>query len=170
MTIPLVNGVNPLQTTLTELGIVSGRVALLLRSAEIQPVFVRFVLRIPFGIHPLSPCGSFATGAPCGVRVQHAAKGISISKSMYAILADAIRAAGQCMCYLSTLCASCCYRECLGMVVASVTYGLDHLVRFQMVSQDTVSWLNHLVRIQIKRLSLCLLSYCIVFNHSSVTV
>jgi hypothetical protein len=44
MTIPLVNGVNPLQTTLTELGIVSGRVALLLRSAEIQPVFVRFVL------------------------------------------------------------------------------------------------------------------------------
>ncbi len=47
---------------------------------------------------------------------------------------------------------------------------LDHLVRFQMVSQDTVSWLNHLVRIQIKRLSLCLLSYCIVFNHSSVTV
>jgi hypothetical protein len=50
------------------------------------------------------------------VRVQHAAKGISISKSMYAILADAIRAAGQCMCYLSTLCASCCYRECLGMV------------------------------------------------------
>ena len=40
MTIPLVIGVNPLQTTLFELGIVSGRVALLLRSAEIQPVFV----------------------------------------------------------------------------------------------------------------------------------
>ena len=40
MTIPLVNGVNPLQTTLFELGIVSGRVALLLRSAEIQPGFV----------------------------------------------------------------------------------------------------------------------------------
>jgi hypothetical protein len=39
MTISLVNGVNPLQTTLIELGIVSGRVALLLRSAEIQPVF-----------------------------------------------------------------------------------------------------------------------------------
>lgn len=39
MTIPLVIGVNPLQTTLLELGIVSGRVALLLRSAEIQPVF-----------------------------------------------------------------------------------------------------------------------------------
>jgi hypothetical protein len=39
MTIPIVNGVNPLQTTLLELGIVSGRVALLLRSAEIQPVF-----------------------------------------------------------------------------------------------------------------------------------
>lgn len=44
MTISLVNGVNPLQTTLLELGIVSGRVALLLRSAEIQPVFRRFVL------------------------------------------------------------------------------------------------------------------------------
>jgi hypothetical protein len=43
MTIPLVIGVNPLQTTLFELGIVSGRVALLLRSAEIHPVFVRFV-------------------------------------------------------------------------------------------------------------------------------
>jgi hypothetical protein len=43
MTISLVNGVNPLQTTLLELGIVSGRVALLLRSAEIQPVFGRFV-------------------------------------------------------------------------------------------------------------------------------
>lgn len=42
MTIPIVNGVNPLQTTLLELGIVSGRVALLLRSAEIQPVFGRF--------------------------------------------------------------------------------------------------------------------------------
>jgi hypothetical protein len=42
MTISIVNGVNPLQTTLLELGIVSGRVALLLRSAEIQPVFGRF--------------------------------------------------------------------------------------------------------------------------------
>ena len=46
MTIPFVNGVNPLQTTLLELGIVSSRVALLLRSAEIQPVFGRFVLFI----------------------------------------------------------------------------------------------------------------------------
>ena len=36
-------GVNPLQTTLLEHGIVSGRVALLLRSAEIQPSFSRFV-------------------------------------------------------------------------------------------------------------------------------
>ena len=44
MTIPLVIGVDPLQTTLLELGIVSGRVALLPRSAEIQPGFVRFVL------------------------------------------------------------------------------------------------------------------------------
>lgn len=32
-------GVNPLQTTELERGIVSGRVALLLRSAEIQPPF-----------------------------------------------------------------------------------------------------------------------------------
>jgi hypothetical protein len=45
MTIPLVIGVNPLQTTLFQLGIVSGRVALLLRSAEIHPVLVRFVKR-----------------------------------------------------------------------------------------------------------------------------
>ncbi len=51
MTISLVIGVNPLQTTLFELGIVSGRVALLLRSAEIQPVFVRFV-RMTFVIPP----------------------------------------------------------------------------------------------------------------------
>ena len=35
-------GVNPLQTTWLEHGIVSGRVALLLRSAEIQPAFERF--------------------------------------------------------------------------------------------------------------------------------
>ena len=42
MIIPSVIGVNPLQTTLLELGIVSGRVALLLRSAEIQPGFDRF--------------------------------------------------------------------------------------------------------------------------------
>lgn len=42
MIIPTVIGVNPLQTTLLELGIVSGRVALLLRSAEIQPGFDRF--------------------------------------------------------------------------------------------------------------------------------
>ena len=46
MTIPFVIGVNPLQTTLLELGIVSGRVALLLRSAEIQPVFPRFVIEL----------------------------------------------------------------------------------------------------------------------------
>ena len=36
-------GVNPLQTTWLEHGIVSGRVALLPRSAEIQPLFLRFV-------------------------------------------------------------------------------------------------------------------------------
>jgi hypothetical protein len=35
-------GVNPFQTTWLEPGIVSGRVALLLRSAEIQPWFGRF--------------------------------------------------------------------------------------------------------------------------------
>ncbi len=61
MTIPIVNGVNPLQTTLLELGIVSGRVALLLRSAEIQPVFGRFSMN---GIchSPLLPWGRNATG------------------------------------------------------------------------------------------------------------
>ena len=52
MTISIVNGVNPLQTTLLELGIVSGRVALLLRSAEIQPVFGRFSMN---GNMPFSP-------------------------------------------------------------------------------------------------------------------
>ena len=50
MAIPNVIGVNPLQTTLLELGIVSGRVALLLRSAEIQPVFED--LSPPFGATP----------------------------------------------------------------------------------------------------------------------
>ena len=54
MTIPTVIGVNPLQTTLLELGIVSGRVALLLRSAEIQPVFLRFV-RWTLSIPPPPP-------------------------------------------------------------------------------------------------------------------
>ena len=53
MTISIINGVNPLQTTLLELGIVSGRVALLLRSAEIQPVFGRFSNRMAFAILPL---------------------------------------------------------------------------------------------------------------------
>ena len=43
--ISAVTGGNPLQTTLLELGIVSGRVALLPRSAEIQPGFERFVFR-----------------------------------------------------------------------------------------------------------------------------
>jgi hypothetical protein len=55
MTISLVNGVNPLQTTLLELGIVSGRVALLLRSAEIQPVFGRFVTEWHCHSPPISP-------------------------------------------------------------------------------------------------------------------
>ena len=36
--------INPLQTTWFEQGIVSSRVALLLRSAEIKPLFVGFVL------------------------------------------------------------------------------------------------------------------------------
>ena len=58
MTISLVNGVNPLQTTLLELGIVSGRVALLLRSAEIQPVFVRFSNERPSPFTPFFLLGS----------------------------------------------------------------------------------------------------------------
>lgn len=45
MSIPHVIGVNPLQTTLLQLGIVSGRVALLLRSTEIHPVLLRFVIK-----------------------------------------------------------------------------------------------------------------------------
>lgn len=64
MTISIVNGVNPLQTTLLELGIVSGRVALLLRSAEIQPVFGRFSLN-GFCHSPSSPWWEFATGGLC---------------------------------------------------------------------------------------------------------
>jgi hypothetical protein len=52
MTISNVIGVNPLQTTLLELGIVSGRVALLLRSAEIQPVFEDFTNDISYIICP----------------------------------------------------------------------------------------------------------------------
>ena len=47
-------GVNPLQTTWLERGTVSGRVALLLRSAEIQPLFGRFVrLDLQGSNHPL---------------------------------------------------------------------------------------------------------------------
>ena len=64
MTISLVNGVNPLQTTLLELGIVSGRVALLLRSAEIQPVFGRFVTEWHSPFTPHTPWSKFATGRP----------------------------------------------------------------------------------------------------------
>ena len=45
-------GVNPLQTTWLEHGIVSGRVALLLRSAEIQPAFGRFS---DWTHHPITP-------------------------------------------------------------------------------------------------------------------
>ena len=59
MTISLVNGVNPLQTTLLELGIVSGRVALLLRSAEIQPVFGRFVTEWHSPFTPLFTLAEF---------------------------------------------------------------------------------------------------------------
>ena len=66
-------GVDPLQTTWLERGTVSGRVALLLRSAEIQPLFDRFVrleLSVPIpsiallkgGVHahhPLCPSSAF---------------------------------------------------------------------------------------------------------------
>ena len=60
MTIPFVIGVNPLQTTLLELGIVSGRVALLLRSAEIQPVFPRFVIELT--LYPPPPSHTVREG------------------------------------------------------------------------------------------------------------
>ncbi len=67
MTISLVNGVNPLQTTLIELGIVSGRVALLLRSAEIQPVFERFVTEWHSPFTPHTPGGGMLPGGRgCG--------------------------------------------------------------------------------------------------------
>ena len=59
MTIPLVIGVNPLQTTWLERGIVSGRVALLLRSAEIHPLFERFVRWTI--VHPPSSSWSAST-------------------------------------------------------------------------------------------------------------
>jgi hypothetical protein len=65
MTISIVNGVNPLQTTLLELGIVSIRVALLLRCAEIQPVFGRFVMN-GLSILPPPHCSNFATGGVIG--------------------------------------------------------------------------------------------------------
>jgi hypothetical protein len=65
MTIPLVIGVNPLQTTLFELGIVSGRVALLLRSAEIHPVFVRFVTCKRKLATPPNSCPPTAPGRVC---------------------------------------------------------------------------------------------------------
>ena len=64
MTILLVIGVNPLQTTLLQLGIVSGRVALLLRSTEIHPVLLRFVFlnKTPSGVLPPSPFKGSAPG------------------------------------------------------------------------------------------------------------
>ena len=66
-------GVNPLQTTWLEHGIVSGRVALLLRSAEIQPAFGRFSdwtpnpitpphTRSPPPTHPHTQCRPAARG------------------------------------------------------------------------------------------------------------
>jgi hypothetical protein len=65
MTISIVNGVNPLQTTLLELGIVSIRVAVLLRCAEIQPGFGRFVLN-GLSIHPpLPPVNILLPGVFC---------------------------------------------------------------------------------------------------------
>ena len=63
MTIPFVVGVNPLQTTRLELGIVSGRVALLPRSAEIHPVFERFV----DGLRPSSTLMYGSNAMSCGV-------------------------------------------------------------------------------------------------------
>ena len=66
MTIPLVIGVNPLQTTWLERGIVSGRVALLLRSAEIHPLFERFV-RWTTSILP-SSCQASTLGGPGRIR------------------------------------------------------------------------------------------------------
>ena len=73
MTISIINGVNPLQTTLLELGIVSGRVALLLRSAEIQPLFGRFVSNTYSVFTPYSPGQSLLQGVlrlspPCGAK------------------------------------------------------------------------------------------------------
>ena len=87
MTISIVNGVNPLQTTLLELGIVSGRVALLLRSAEIQPVFGRFSMN---GIsHSPLPCAAHATGRfscswppePKSLAARHTLGGLPATKS-----------------------------------------------------------------------------------------
>lgn len=74
MTISIVNGVNPLQTTLLELGIVSIRVALLLRCAEIQPVFGRFVLN-GLSILPPSTVAAVLPGGfvgLCSANPQHA--------------------------------------------------------------------------------------------------
>lgn len=68
MTISIDDGVNPLQTTLLELGIVSGRVALLLRSAEIQPVFIRFSNRKAFAFHPFSSCRAVLLGGQMSAR------------------------------------------------------------------------------------------------------
>ena len=52
-------GVNPLQTTWLERGTVSGRVALLLRSAEIQPLFEDLSDWASCSNHPLSSPGAF---------------------------------------------------------------------------------------------------------------
>lgn len=56
-------GVNPLQTTWTEHGIVSGREALLLRSAEIQPLLPRFSDWTFVTESPNPPTTPFPTGS-----------------------------------------------------------------------------------------------------------
>ena len=101
MTISLVNGVNPLQTTLLELGIVSGRVALLLRSAEIQPVFGRFVTEwhSPFTpLFHLLPVLCYRAGCVGGCVGARGAKGSSAQvprppMRLHRIRATPIRAA-----------------------------------------------------------------------------
>jgi hypothetical protein len=103
MTIPLVIGVNPLQTTSFELGIVSGRVALLLRSAEIHPVFVRFVTALRGTPPPFLVMAPGRAGASCeNVQVDNTCRGLRL-KEQPVILITSYQALKYCVCFWGVL-------------------------------------------------------------------
>ena len=109
MTIATLIGVNPLQTTETGVGIVSSRVALLLRSAEIQPF--SFDL---FGSPPKLPWAVFARGR---VSTQHGCIHKSVAPDL-----------GRTVDFASTrlILVACCTVPLSPNLYTSTTYALLH--------------------------------------------